>query len=163
MLTADELYEIMIHLNGHDLQALCSTSTLYNGLCQNADFWKNKLYSDDLPIFNNPSSLNDYLKIKQAHDIQLTYESKSYATFTFTDEDLSIILPKHNYDQIKIFDYDQVELYLYFYKNGNIPFTINYKATKGTKRVELKVMKLSREEIMNVIFKIAYYYPHIIK
>lgn len=162
MLSVDELYAIMILLDTYDLQALCSTSSTYQQLCQNPNFWKNKIVHDHLPMFNNPSSLNDYVKIKEAYDIQLKYEAKTNLIIKLTTEDLSLILPKHNYDQIINFDYDQVELYLHYFKTSNIPITINYKSMKNNKRIELKVLKMTREEILEVIFKIAYYYPYLV-
>ena len=162
MLSADELYEIMINLDGHDLQSLCSVSSDFNHLCQNPDFWKNKLRHDHLPLFNDPSSVIDYIKIKAAYDVQLKYESQSYLMITFTNQDLSLILPSTFYNQIKKLDYDQVELYLHYFKQSNMSTMINYKALKNNKRIEVKMMKLTREEVLDVIFKIAYYYPDLI-
>ena len=161
-MSPDELYEIMIHLDIKDLQSLCSTSTIYSHLCQNADFWYNKVQHDKLPLFNNPSSINDYIKIKYADDIVKKYTKKQHLVIFLTNEDLSLILPPDIYNQIIHHDYDAVELFTHFYKESNIPSSINYKSLKNGKRIELKMFKMSREEVLNVIFKIAYYYPNVL-
>ncbi len=162
-MSPDELYEIMIHLDIEDLQSLCSTNTIYIQLCENKDFWYNKVQHDDLPLFNNPSSINDYIKIKYADDIVKKYTIKQHLVIFLTNEDLSLILPPNEYNQIKNFDYDAVELFTHFYKENNIPSLINYKSLKDGKRVELKMFKMLRDDVLNVLFKVAYYYPTILK
>ncbi len=115
MLTTDELYEIMINLPIQDLQSLCTTNHFYNNLCSNGDFWKNKLQHDHLPLFNNPISLQDYVKIQQANDIKKTYENQTYFNINFTNEDLSSILSSNIYNQIPT-NYDEIILYFHLYK-----------------------------------------------
>ena len=136
-MSPDELYEIMIHLDIEDLQSLCSTNTIYSHLCQNEDFWYNKVQHDKLPLFNNPSSINDYIKIKYADDIVKKY-TKNHLVIYLTNEDLSLLLPSNAYNQIKNHDYDAVELFTHFYKETNIPIIslINYKSLKDGNRVE---------------------------
>ncbi len=40
--------------------------------------------------------------------------------------------------------------------------TLNYKVVKDGKRIALKQINLTRDELLDMIFKIGYYYPNLI-
>jgi hypothetical protein len=157
MLTSDEIYEVMLMMDINDLQSLCSINTQYNNLCKNDTFWKNKLIKDNLPVYNNPKTINDYLKIKHVNDKALEYSKESYLYLVVTGEELKTIFPEEYYNQLKYKNVDKVQLFFNLFKSG-IP-VINYTSFINDKRIEMKIFKSSREIITDILFDIAYNYP----
>ena len=161
MLTVDDVYGIMIHLDIQDLQALCSTGQLYEKLCIDSNFWRNKILYDKLPLFNHPKSLQDYLKIENAKTLQTPYLSISHLKLKLTDENLSLIIPSQ-YEQLKHLSYDRAELFLNYYRSQTASSLINFIGYKDDKKT-LKSFKSTRQEILDIIFRIGYYYPYLLK
>lgn len=161
MLNQDEIYQIMLNLDIDDLQSLCSVDKQYFKLCQNGDFWYNKIVKDNLPLINNPSTINDYLKIKHANDKKLELIKKNYFFIEF-NEDLFKILPKEYYDKLKFRHVDKVKLYFHLLQTKHSTPTLNYMSYIDNKIIELKTFQTSRGIILNMLFHIFYYYPSII-
>lgn len=161
MLSQDEMKQIMLHLDIHDLQALCSVHNQYYNICQDDYFWKTKIDNDGLPLYNNPKTINDYLKIKIANDMKMKYAKKNYFIIEFNTEDLSKVLPNEFYEKIRHSHVDKIKLYIHYLHNKIFKPDISYISFIDNKRKEVLKFNTSHAIILNMLFEIFYYYPNI--
>lgn len=125
MLSQDNIYEIMLHLDYQDLESLCTTNTAYLDLCQDNSFWQKKITHDDMifPINKNINWLK-YYKLLRAVNNEINsmkpgtpeyeYKSNTNNTDYFID-----LLEKLNvkYDMPFLYTDDNLEFGTW-YKNG---------------------------------------------
>lgn len=155
MLSRDEMSEIMIHMDVEDLHYLCITNTNFNNLCHDAYFWKKKLMHDQLPVYDDPTSIIDYEKIKYANDKVLLYKFKNYLVMTLNN-DLSMILPENSYKK-----YDYAKLYFHLLETNYASPYISYVSYVNGKPIEMRKINLSKNELLDIIFKVFYHYPNV--
>lgn len=53
---------ILQELDGKDLSKVCISNKYVNEICNNDEFWENKLKKEDIPFFKNGRSLNEWVK-----------------------------------------------------------------------------------------------------
>jgi len=159
-LSTDEFYQIMLQLNIRDIQSLCSVTTQYHYICNSSDFWKKKVVIDELPLINNPSSINDYLHIKYAADM-VKKHYKSYIAFELKDEDILKILPLEYSNQIKKLNYNKIKLFFHSVENSIIKPTLLYASFDNDKSVERLKFESSKLIMLDILFNLFYYYPEV--
>ncbi len=161
MLSYDELSEIMLHLDINSIKNLCGTNKQYSQFCENNHFWKNKLVHDKLPIIDNPSSIHDYIEIKNAYDKMLNYKNKNYLVL-IVNEDLSVVFPESINEKIIFKNYEYAKLYIHLFENSYTSAMINYESHYKGKRLEMHRFKFSKQDLLDLLFRVFYYYPDVI-
>lgn len=78
-------HNVMLHLNNKDIKKICMSSKYLYGLCENENFWKNKMVYDDLvpAIYNKPINRKIYDIMDFSKDLALSYAENSEYTDNF--------------------------------------------------------------------------------
>lgn len=126
-------------------------------------FLEKKIKKDDLRLYNNPSTINDYLKIKYADDKKKALKKKSYIKYELPTTNISKILPIEFYNRIYFKNANKVDLIIHMLKSKYVMPSFNYSSYIHDQPVELKTFRNSRGAMLNMIFKIFYYHPLIIE
>lgn len=161
ILPNDVLYEICLYLNYKDLMAFCNSKSSLN-VCNNRDFWLNKIQYDQLPIDFNYKQLtsNELQKLYKYYSmaVELVLYNKQKAiekgksTIKYRINNLNDIipfLPQQLINKLGIIDNRNVGIILVFFPQNNFKINIFYK--------NLIVMPLTEQEIINLIVHINQY------
>jgi hypothetical protein len=147
------------------MEQLCNTNQHITNICKNkfynnGNFWKDKMIKDNLPtdahmIFNMSTYINLY-RMKQEAKTLVAKSNNNYIIFYFNEENLLNILPPELLQvlyKLAPFSYGQEVII----KLTNV-ITITYKLYINNDTYT-ETIKVSKNDIINIITKIFYYYP----
>lgn len=161
ILPNDILYEICLNLNYKDIIAFCDSKLTFN-ICNDRNFWLNKIQYDKLPIDFDYIQLNVDALQKLYKYYSMAIESvmnnkqkaleKGKATIRYKINNLNDIvnyLPEQLLKKLGIIDDINAGIILVFFPNNIFKLNIFYK--------KLIVIQITEEEIINLIANLTQY------